>query len=176
MKNCGMLIIKPDIYLNHPSIKLYGSCFGHQIICQSLFGDRGVYVEESPHGWELGVHKLELADEFCSTLGAVLPSKSMRLQFLHGDHVITPSGSLPVGVGIIGATKICQNQGIYQPGRILTLQGHPEFDMWIEKVCLDLVGKRVGWEDEFTAAAIASADAPDDAQLAADLIIAFFLD
>jgi GMP synthase-like glutamine amidotransferase len=94
---------------------------------------------------------------------------------LHGDHVVFLVDGIVEDVQFVGQLDGCHNQGVYMPGRILTLQGHPEFDMWIEKVCLELVGKRVGWNAGFTAAAVAAADAPDDAGLAAELIMAFFL-
>lgn len=48
--------------------------------------------------------------------------------------------------------------------------------MWIEKVCFEVVGKRNGWEEEFTKAAIVAANSWDNATLAADLIFAFFLE
>ncbi|KAF7560399.1 hypothetical protein G7046_g3760 [Stylonectria norvegica] len=161
------------VYSQHPSIKLYGSCFGHQIICQALFS--GATVEKDPCGWELGVRDIELSEEFVTSFAKLLPSKSLRLQFLHGDHVVLPTDCLPKDIYLIGSTSHCQVQGIHQPGRILTLQGHPEFDQFIETECLHLVGKRVGWESEFTESAIAAAQLADDSSIAADVIIEFFL-
>lgn len=164
-----------DVHNEHPRIKLYGSCFGHQMICQSLFRERGAFVEKSPHGWELGVATVRLNDEFATIFEPMVPLKSMRLQSLHGDHVVFPLDAAPEDLIFVGKTDLCHNQGVYLRNRLFTLQGHPEFDMWIEKVCLELVSKRVGWKDDFTAAAIMAADARDDAQLAAELIMTFFL-
>ncbi|KAH7176893.1 class I glutamine amidotransferase-like protein [Dactylonectria macrodidyma] len=164
-----------DVYQQHPSIKIYGSCFGHQIICQAIFRDQGAVVAKDPSGFELGVHTINVSDEFLESFSGLLPSKSLRIQFLHADHVTFMNGSIPNGVHLIGSTSQCQNQGIYQPGRILTLQGHPEFDQFITTECLKLVGHRVGWEEEFLDAAIASATVSDDAAIAANIIVAFFL-
>jgi GMP synthase-like glutamine amidotransferase len=164
-----------DVYYNHTAIKLYGSCFGHQVLCKALFEKTGAIVQRDPTGWELGVHSVSLSDQFAADFSHILSSKSLRLQFLHGDRVLLPDGSIPDDIISVGTTPHCQIQGIYQPGRILTYQGHPEFDEYIETVCLELVGKRVGWEAQFTENAISSARAPDDAAVAADTIIGFFL-
>lgn len=165
-----------DVYHEHPSVKLYGSCFGHQIICQALFAERGAIVQKDPAGYELGVHTININDEFAKKFSGLLGSKTLRLQFLHGDHVKFPEGSLPSGCEVIGSTPHCHVQGIYQKGRILTYQGHPEFDEFINTECLKLVGERVGWEPNFTDAAIAAAQAQDDAATATDIMVAFFLD
>ncbi|KKY23032.1 putative gmp synthase [Phaeomoniella chlamydospora] len=164
------------IYGEHPNIKIYGSCFGHQIICQALFGADGAVVEKNNAGWELGVHEIKLSDKFAARFQDVFMSTSMHLQFLHGDHVILPSENLPNDVYQIGTTPLCPVQGIYQPCRLLTFQGHPEFDRFINTECLKLVGKRVGWEDDYTYSAILRADAMDDANVAADIMISFFLE
>ncbi|KAH8895601.1 class I glutamine amidotransferase-like protein [Thozetella sp. PMI_491] len=164
------------IYREQSSIKLYGSCFGHQVICQALFSSRGAIVEKSPTGWELGVHAIEISDEFLGEFSSLIPSKSLRLQFLHGDHVVFPRGTLPGSIRLIGSTTHCPVQGIYQPGRILTYQGHPEFDQFINTECLKLVGGRVGWDLAFTESAIAAASVSDDAAIAADVLMAFLLD
>ena len=121
------------------------------------------------------MHSIEITNEFAKTFSRFIPSKSLRLQFLHGDYVVLPPSELPDDVQFVGFTSHCQVQGIYQTKRILTFQGHPEFDQFIETECLKLVSKRVGWESEFTFAAIASAQQNDDATVAADIIMAFIL-
>ena len=165
------------MYHEYPSIKLYGSCFGHQVICKALFEGRGVVVEKDPSGWELGVHTVDVSDDFVRHFPEALgsESQSLTLQFLHGDHVRLDNASLPASICVVGSTPHCHNQGIYEPGRLLTLQGHPEFDQFITTEALKLVSQRVGWEPEFTKAAINSAMASDDAGLAADIMVRFFL-
>jgi GMP synthase-like glutamine amidotransferase len=133
-------------------------------------------VEKDPSGWELGVHSITIADQFAKRFSSLPQSRSLRLQFLHGDHVILPHKHLPQDIHIIGSTSQCQVQGIYQPSRILTYQGHPEFDQFITTECLKLVGQRVGWDAAFLDAAIAAAGEGDDAAIAADTILAFFLE
>lgn len=110
------------------------------------------------------------------TFRPFLGENKLRLQFLHGDHVMLPEGTqLPKGVSVVGATTHCNVQGVYEPGRILTFQGHPEFDTFINSECLKLVGSRVGWNEAYTEAAVVSAQADDDAAAASDIIVAFFL-
>lgn len=145
------------------------------MICQAIFSEQGAIAIKNPAGWGLGVHSIDITDGFAKTFSKFLPSKSLRLQFLHGDYVVLPPDNLDDDVHFVGFTSHCQVQGIYQPKRILTFQGHPEFDQFIETECLKLVSKRVGWEPEFTSAAIASAQQADDAAIAADIIMAFFL-
>lgn len=36
--------------------------------------------------------------------------------------------SLPSGVESLGSSSLCQIQGMYMPGRFITVQGHPEYN------------------------------------------------
>lgn len=38
---------------------------------------------------------------------------------------------VPDGCVNLGSTPICKIQGLYMPGRILTVQGHPEYDEFV---------------------------------------------
>ena len=38
---------------------------------------------------------------------------------------------IPAGCVNLGSTPICEVQGLYMPGRILTVQGHPEYDGFV---------------------------------------------
>jgi GMP synthase-like glutamine amidotransferase len=56
----------------------------------------------------------------------------MRIQLVHEDHVMPPSnGILPPNCIIVGRSAGCQIQGVYLPRRLLTFEGHPEFDRYI---------------------------------------------
>ncbi|VUC26805.1 unnamed protein product [Clonostachys rosea] len=164
-----------DVYLNQPDVKIYGSCFGHQVVCYALFTNEGAVVKKDPAGWELGVRSVQLTDYFVSKFPNLLQDNNLLLQYLHADSVFF-GPNVPKGVYVIGTTAQCQNQGIYQQGRLLTLQGHPEFDQFIEEECLKLVGKRVGWQETFLEDALVAARIEDDAPTAADLIVQFFLE
>ncbi|KAK7217550.1 hypothetical protein V2G26_005553 [Clonostachys chloroleuca] len=162
-----------DVYHNYTAIKIYGSCFGHQVVCHALFTNKGAVVAKDPAGWELGVHSVRLTDYFVSRFPNLLDDNNLLLQYLHADSVFFGE-TLPEDVHVIGTTPQCKNQGVYQQGRLLTLQGHPEFDQFIEEECLKLVGKRVGWQETFLEDALVAARIEDDTSTAADIIVQFF--
>jgi len=116
-----------NIAQSKPDVKLFGICFGHQIIGRAL---GGTCVRDSR--WEVGITEVQLTDIGQRIFGA----KSLNIQQMHRDHVPTV---LP-GFELLGSTDACHNHGMvkYVPdpsGRlaklsdiqILTVQGHPEF-------------------------------------------------
>ncbi|KAF5679211.1 class I glutamine amidotransferase [Fusarium heterosporum] len=189
------------VYVEQPHVKLFGSCFGHQIICQSLLREHGIYVEKDPQGMEMGVHAIQLEKDFLKALGGHRPmcpqwvepleltaedtpssaqitnNSTLRLQFIHGDHVKIPEGhSLPPSWLSMGRTKHCALQGTYQPTRVLTYQGHFEFDKFINTETCKAFGKTCGWEPRFIAASIEAMNGEDDSKPAADMVMRFFLE
>lgn len=111
-----------NIYRDHPRVKWFGSCFGHQLICQALLKQYGVRVEADERGWELGVQNIVVNSRFRSdfakcplryrykTKSKEIP-ESIRLQFVHGDLVVVPQvQKLPGSWSIIGSTPWCANQ------------------------------------------------------------------
>ncbi|KAF2710173.1 class I glutamine amidotransferase-like protein [Pleomassaria siparia CBS 279.74] len=179
-----------DLYINHPHVKMFGSCFGHQLICQSLLRGEGVVVEKDPKGWEIGVKEVNLTEEFrkalqhsslqsessmSTSLLKEVPSK-LRLQFVHADHVVLPSGlsSLPHSWVMLGSTSHCAVQGVYQPGRILTLQGHFEFDRFVNTETLKVFGAK--WDPEVLKQTLEACASDDDAEVAADMVTMFLFE
>jgi GMP synthase-like glutamine amidotransferase len=173
-----------SIYVNYPHIKMFGSCFGHQLICQSLLKAHGVVVEKDPNGWELGVKEIQLTEQFRRTLGRTSNSaqqevtqtlpETMRLQFVHADHVKLPSYALPESWMIMGSTQHCAVQGVYQPGRVLTYQGHFEFDKFVNTETLNVFG--AAWDPKALKEILEACDVEDDAQAAAEIVLAFLLE
>lgn len=208
------------LYTTHPQIKLFGSCFGHHIICQALLKDHGVVVAKRPGGWEIGVSEVKFTDEFRETfapvgspdavkqsslrwvgrlpspesesgedcdresdlherLGYVVP-KSAHLEFVHADEVVLASAeiSLPKPWVLLGTTEHCEVPGIYQPGRVLTLQGHFEFDTFKSQETMRIFGA-----DEVSASSTdpvnafnsgkASEAACDDGGAVVDMLVRF---
>jgi GMP synthase-like glutamine amidotransferase len=123
------LFIKTVWYFE-PHIKLFGSCFGHQILCKTILG-----LEVKRIKWEIGVQPIILLSDFVDEFSTATSSKApnpMRIQLVHQDHLIPPSdGILPLNCMIIGRSADCQIQGVYWPRHLLTFQGHPEFDRHI---------------------------------------------
>jgi GMP synthase-like glutamine amidotransferase len=182
-----------DVYQNHPRVKMFGSCFGHQLICQTLFKDLGVSVEKDPNGWELGVQEIRFTERFNAALSGGFISdkrpatpdaetsstmedpeslKTLRLQFVHADHVrIPPTETLPSPWMLVGSSKHCAVQGVYEPGRVLTLQGHFEFDNFVNSETVKVFGAL--WEPERLNKALDDMDADDDAERAAEIVVRF---
>jgi GMP synthase-like glutamine amidotransferase len=169
-----------DVYTHHPHIKIFGSCFGHQIICQSLLKEYGVKVVQDLNGWEIGVKNITLHSRFREVFGKRTESanvaESMRLQFVHHDHVVIPSPELlPTSWMSVGNTQHCAVQGVYEPGRVLTLQGHFEFDRFANSECIKHFFEPI-WEAERLQEALAAIEADDDSKDAARMIVGFFME
>lgn len=169
-----------NVYKNHCHVKIFGSCFGHQLICQSLLREYGVRVERDPNGYELGVKEIRLDERFRRTLGngsvfsREIP-KSLRVQMIHADHVIIPdSESLPGSWMLFGATQHCATQGIYEPARIFTLQGHFEFNRYHNAEIMKVFG--VNWDPQMLKDGLEAVDADDDSEFVAELVLQFMLE
>lgn len=166
-----------EAYQTHPRIPIFGSCFGHQIVCHALLAEYGVRVEQDAKGWELGVQAVRLDEGFCRRFGGGRAGDEdavLRLQFVHHDHVVLAEGGLPAGWMLVGSTPHCSVQGVYEPGRVLTLQGHFEFDAFVNGETVKFFFPH--WEPEVLGAALRAIDAEDDAEAAAELVLRFFLD
>lgn len=165
-----------DVYCNHPRIRFFGSCFGHQIICQALLAPYGVHVTKDPKGWEIGVHSVSLTQIFREEIQAdkaAVPSE-LRFQFIHADHVVIPNNaSLPADWQIMGSSKHCAVQGIIQPGRVLTFQGHFEFDRFVNSETFKVF--TTSWKQDAIDNGLKLIDADDDATTAAEIVARFLL-
>ncbi|KAG0147427.1 hypothetical protein CROQUDRAFT_42858 [Cronartium quercuum f. sp. fusiforme G11] len=126
-----------------PHLKLFGICFGHQIVSRAF----GSLVEKNPLGWEIGVPHIKLSDVGKRVMD-INNNGEIRLQQFHRDAVTT----IPDCFDSIGSTSSCPIQGMLRyashvsPNRteeeltdiqILTFQGHPEFHPEIAVSCID---------------------------------------
>jgi GMP synthase-like glutamine amidotransferase len=173
-----------EVYEHHPRIKIFGSCFGHQLVCQSLLREYGVRVEKDPNGWEIGVKEVRLNRGFKEAIGERAEAsllhgrvnEGMRLQFVHHDHVVVPDiKGLPATWMAVGSTEHCAMQGIYEPGRVFTLQGHFEFDKFVNSECIKYFFS-TSWTPECLREALENIDANDDSELATRMLLHFFLE
>ncbi|KAJ3554200.1 hypothetical protein NP233_g12472 [Leucocoprinus birnbaumii] len=131
----------------HPQIKMYGICFGHQIVNRALGGT----VQRNAQGWELGRTTVHTTDVGRLLFGV----DKMEIQQVHQDHVplSSLSSSLTPGSSIysLGRTDNTDNHGLVKFHshslnladsnlhadraasqlskhiHIMTIQGHPEF-------------------------------------------------
>jgi GMP synthase-like glutamine amidotransferase len=158
----------PDLYIAHPTIKIFGSCFGHQLFCHAIFSTSSTtVVARDPAGWELGIHPINLSLPFISQYGPVLSNASfpsqLRLQFVHADHVaLSASQMKEEGFESIGRSEHCALQGVWKRGRVLTYQGHAEFDGFVNGETLKVFGKPI-WSAQRLGEALKSVDGDDDA-------------
>lgn len=146
--------------------RLYGICFGHQVVATALGGRVG----RSEAGWDVGCvpHPVvvpttegpsartarRLLDALAAQLGAA--PASARLLMSHRDEVVT----LPVGAvrWLGGATW--PEQGFVLGERVVTVQGHPEYEA--EQVSAIYERRRALLGDALADRAIASTASPHD--------------
>jgi hypothetical protein len=82
----------------------------------------------------------------------------------------------------IGTSAACPIQGLYYPGRILTYQGHFEFDTFVNSELSREFGRRQGWpqavvdeyERQINVSRVAGKDDDDDSKAAAEAVVLFF--
>ncbi|CAK1358493.1 putative glutamine amidotransferase-like protein [Cercospora beticola] len=106
-------------------VRLIGVCFGHQIIGRAM----DVKVDRSDRGWEISVSKVQLTEIGKRLFGL----EEMAIHQMHRDIVYEyPEGTQP-----LGHSPRCDVQGMYTKNRVITVQGHPEFNGDIVSELLD---------------------------------------
>ncbi|KAF2423671.1 class I glutamine amidotransferase-like protein [Tothia fuscella] len=101
--------------LEQDCVRVIGVCFGHQIVGRAL----GQRVYRSDAGWEASVLPVELTQKGKDTFQV----DKLSIYQMHKDIV----DGVPTSVEQLAKTAICENQGMYQERRLITVQGHPEF-------------------------------------------------
>lgn len=138
---------------------VFAVCFGHQIVAESLGGA----VTKNCQGWEAGSHDIILNPSRLSFDDRT----SLKINQMHQDIV----SRAPEGFKAFASTPICENHGmISEDGRIVTIQGHPEFTLDFMKgvikyiFLLLIISLRRGkvFDDEFADTAIANTNKPPD--------------
>ncbi|KAJ6188980.1 hypothetical protein N7519_003888 [Penicillium mononematosum] len=172
------------VHTHYPNIKLFGSCFGHQIIAQALLSTKAntsnapastFHVTQSPAGFEMGIQPITLQPSFTARfppLARATAQKPFRIQLIHGD-VVAPTPE---------AEAAADQGGLYNPGRVLTYQGHFEFDTFANGELAQEFGRRGGWSaavmDEYLEqiyrSRVPGLEDDDDAKAAAEAVLLFF--
>lgn len=168
-----------DTYDRFPHIRIFGTCFGHQAVGQAILGRIGAVATKDPKGYEVGVHTLTFNPEFAAHFNDILgreggDPKQLSMQFVHGDHLDMSRVSLPKPWMNVGRTHHCTAQGLFHPGRVLTLQGHSEFNEYIcyESVSYYFTPAR-GWSPEEREKALKATQKPDEGARMIDIVFAF---
>lgn len=106
---------------------LFGICFGHQIIAQSLGGN----VVKSDKGWGIGLHQYELMDK----PSWISPeSEQVGIYAFHQDQVV----DVPPDARTFLSSDFCEAAGLLYGDHIASVQGHPEFMEDYEHALIDL--------------------------------------
>lgn len=194
------------VYASYPLVKIFGSCFGHQVIAQALLSTptdganitNTFSVQPAKTGFEMGIQPITLDPSFTARfppLARASSKSSFRIQLIHMDQVLpTPqaiaavaaagetSVSLPAPWMNIGSSAACPIQGLYNPGRILTYQGHFEFDTFVNSELAKEFGRRGGWSasqiaayvDQINVSRVPGQEDDDDSKAAAEAVVLFF--
>jgi len=122
-----------------PQTKLFGICFGHQIIGRALGG------KCVPNGgvWEVGNTEVALTNLGQQIFGLA----KLNIQEMHQDHVVV----IPPDFKLLGSTSTSMNQGMvkFKPDpsgqlaslsdiQIISVQGHPEFTKNAVQILTDM--------------------------------------
>ncbi|KAK0380903.1 oxidoreductase family protein [Colletotrichum limetticola] len=188
------------VYEHHPNVRIFGTCFGHQLIGKVLLEPHGAVVEKDPNGYEFGVQTISLNPKLVEDfpcLAALAPATrtteseqdsgssssppphGLRLQMCHGDHVALappPNPPLPGTWQNIGGSAHCRVQGLYEPSRVLTIQPHFECDQVImEETIKHFYTPAKGFSPEFLQRAFDATRREDDAGVAAEWVFRFLV-
>ena len=87
--------------------------------------------------------------------------------------MLLPSQLAAEGFEIIGRSEHCALQGLWKQGRVLTYQGHAEFDDFINGETLKIFGSSI-WSEQVLKKALKAVEGEDDALWAAGVMVRFF--
>lgn len=144
----------------------------------------------------MGIQPITLQPSFTARfppLARATAQNPFRIQLIHGDIVVpTPETeavadqagvSLPAPWSSIGSSAQCAIQGLYNPGRVLTYQGHFEFDTFANGELMHEFGRRGSWsaavvaeyqEQIYRSRIPGLEEEDDDAKAAAEAVLLFF--
>lgn len=94
---------------------------------------------------------------------------SQRIQQMHRDAVYAhPEGTIP-----LAHTDVCAVQGFYIPGRVIAVQGHPEFTEFIVTQILNMRHEQKIFSDGLYEDAMSRAAKEHDGVLIAQAFLKF---
>ncbi|MCJ1404176.1 hypothetical protein MMC11_007401 [Xylographa trunciseda] len=145
-------------------VRIIGVCFGHQIVGRAM----GVKVGRSDRGWEASVCKMDLTAKGKELFG----KDKLRIHQMHKDIVFT----YPPEVEPLGSSPRCEVQGMLIPKRVITIQGHPEFNVEIVTELLEARHKQGIFDDKTYEDAMHRVGREQDGVLVSGVFLKFLLD
>ncbi|KAM0180832.1 hypothetical protein ACHAPF_002125 [Botrytis cinerea] len=150
--------------LEQERVRLVGVCFGHQIIGRAL----GVKVDRSDKGWEVSVTPVALTGKGKEIFGL----ESLNIFQMHKDVVY----EYPKEVEQLAYTDKCATQGMYIKGRLITVQGHPEFTEEIVRELLEARHASGVFDDETYEDAVGRVNKDHDGVKVAQAFLKFIME
>ena len=161
---------------------MIGCCFGHQIVGRALGAECG----RNPVGWETAVNEVQLTqkgkeifqvDHLVCVGGhwschVYADRYSQEINQMHRDMIFY----YPQGVEELGSSPACKVQGMYSPKRLLTVQGHPEFNQEIVEEILETRHALGVFNDEQLEASMKRAVMPHDGLVVSQAFVRFLLE
>ncbi|MCJ1416133.1 hypothetical protein MMC32_002468 [Xylographa parallela] len=145
-------------------VRIIGVCFGHQIVGRAM----GVKVGRSNRGWEASVCEVELTARGKEIFG----KEKLRINQMHKDIVF----NYPAEVEPLGSSPRCEVQGMLISKRVITIQGHPEFNADIVSELLDARHKQGIFDDKTYEDAMDRVRREQDGVLVSGVFLKFLLD
>lgn len=146
-------------------VRIIGVCFGHQIVARAL----GSIVTRNHLGFEISVCKVDLAET-----GKLLfeGNDSLHIMQMHVDIVV----AYPPGVKPLGSSPVCENQGMYIPRRLITVQAHPEFKLDIMKELVEVRTEQKIFDEKLGADGLRRAGDSHDGHVVAKAFLRFLIE
>jgi len=147
--------------LDEQALKVFGICFGHQIMALA----KGGRVEKSDKGWGVGVATNQVIKS-AQWMGSEIPA-NFNLLVSHQDQVV----DLPAEVTVLAKSEFCPYFMVQWSRHLLSIQGHPE---WCHEYSRGLINDRRHIIPENTVlAAIDSLTQTLDNTLLANWVVSF---
>ncbi|CAE7200073.1 hypothetical protein CFE70_008009 [Pyrenophora teres f. teres 0-1] len=150
--------------LNQDRIRIIGVCFGHQILGRAA----GAKVGRSDDGWEIAVMPVQLTAKGKE----IFQQDTLSIHQMHKDVVF----EYPADVEKLGGSPRCLVQGMYKKGKLISVQGHPEFTEPIVSYLVKMRAEQGIFNEEQAKDALERVGKPHDGVVIAKAFLRFLLE
>ena len=167
-------------------MRVIGVCFGHQIVGRAL----GTKVDRSDAGWEASVCEVDMngkgleifgrkkiVSDQCFAVDVADLDGKKHIHQMHRD-IVTAMPTMPRAnekLELLGSSPKCQYQSFYCKNRIISVQGHPEFNQEIVTEILEARHKTGIFDDATFEDAISRVGNTQDGVYIAGIFLKFLL-